>query len=82
MTTQTPATAELKSDSRSGSGFSRIFDSGSERKTQSPAGVESRTLDPVPPLVVGVLSMHASSGPRKVAFSICGKSATKKVPPV
>jgi len=41
MTTQSPATAELKSDS--GSGF--------ERKTQNPAGVDPGTPDPWPPLV-------------------------------
>jgi len=33
------------------SGFSQIFDSGSERKTQNPAGVDSGTPVPVPPLV-------------------------------
>ena len=46
---------KLKSDSGSGSDLSQIFDSGSqsgsERKTQNPAGVDSRTPDPVPPLV-------------------------------
>ena len=42
-----------KSDSGSGFVFSQIFDSGSgsERKTQNPAGVDSGTPDPVPPLV-------------------------------
>ena len=40
-----------KSDSGSRSGFSRIFGSGSERKTQNPAGVDSGTPDPVPPPV-------------------------------
>jgi len=51
MITQTPATAEIESDS--GSGFSEIFDSGSgsERKTQNPAGIDSGTPDQVPPLV-------------------------------
>ena len=54
MTTQTPATVEIKNwllirirffpNFYSGSG------SGSERKTQKTAGVESGTLDPVPPL--------------------------------
>jgi len=39
-----------KNDSGSGSGFSQIFDSGSERKTQNPAGVDSCNPDPVPPL--------------------------------
>jgi len=43
-----------KSDSGSGSVFSQIFDSrngsGFERKTQNPAGVDSSTSDPVPPL--------------------------------
>ena len=33
----------LKSDSRSGPGFSHIFNSGSERKTQNPAGIDSCT---------------------------------------
>ena len=46
-----------KSDSGSGSGFSQIFDtgsgSGSERKTQNPAGVDSGTPNPVPPLLAG-----------------------------
>ena len=40
-----------KSDSGSRSGFSQIFGSGSERKTQNPAGVDSGTSDPVPPLL-------------------------------
>jgi len=44
MTTHTPATAELKSDSGSGTDFAQIFDfgswSGSERITQNPAGVD------------------------------------------
>jgi len=41
-----------KSDSGSGSGFSQIFDSGSgsERKTQNSAGINSGNPDPVPPL--------------------------------
>jgi len=43
MTTQTPLLPKLKSDFGSGSGFSQIFDSGSERKTQNPAGVDSGT---------------------------------------
>jgi len=34
-----------------GPGFSQIFDSGSARKTQNPAGVDSGNPDPVPPLV-------------------------------
>jgi len=37
-----------KSDA--GSCFSQIFDSGSETKTQKPAGVDSGNPDPVPPL--------------------------------
>ena len=41
-----------QSDSGSGSGFSQIFDSGSERKTQNLFGVDSGTPDLVPPLVV------------------------------
>jgi len=52
MTAQIPATAEIK---KSGSGFSKIFDSesrsGSERKTQNPAGVGWGTPDPWPPLL-------------------------------
>jgi len=44
---------KLKIDSWSG--FSQIFDpgpgSGSERKTQNPAGVDSGNPDPVPPLI-------------------------------
>jgi len=55
MTAQTPAPAEIKSDTGSGSVFSQIFDSGpgsgSERKTQNPAGVDSANPDPVPSLV-------------------------------
>jgi len=41
MTTQTPATAEIEKWLRVR--FSQIFDSGSERKTQNPAGVDSRS---------------------------------------
>ena len=45
---------KLKRDSSSGSGLSQIFyfcpGSGSERKTQNAAGVDSGTPDPVPPL--------------------------------
>jgi len=50
MTTQTQLLLKLKSDS--GSVFSQIFDSGSgsEGKTQNPAGVDSGTSDPCPPL--------------------------------
>jgi len=59
-----------KSDS--GSAFLQIFDSGSgsgsERKTQNPAGVDSGNPDPVPPLMEGnlkntkeVVLMHNSS---------------------
>jgi len=55
MTAQTPGTAEMKEWLRCGSGFSQIFDSrsgsGSQRKTQNPAGVDSGTPDSVPPLV-------------------------------
>jgi len=40
---------KLKSDS--GSGFSQIFDSGPERKTKNPAGVDSDTPDPDPLLI-------------------------------
>jgi len=39
MTTQTPATAEIEKWLRVW--FFQIFDSGSERKTQNPAGVDS-----------------------------------------
>ena len=46
--------SKLKSDSGSGSVFSQIFytgaGSGSERNTQNPAGVDTGTPDPVPPL--------------------------------
>jgi len=44
---------KFKSDSRSGSGFSQIFDSGSgsDGKTQNPAGVDSGSPDLWPPLV-------------------------------
>jgi len=48
MTAQTPATAEMEKLFRYGSRFSQIFYSGSERKTQNPAGVHSG--NPVPPL--------------------------------
>jgi len=43
----------LKSDSGSWSGFSQVFDSGSgsERTMQNPAGVDSATQDPWPPLL-------------------------------
>jgi len=55
MTTQTPAAAEMEKWLRSGSSFSQFFDSGSrsgsERKTQNPAAVDSGSPDPVPPLV-------------------------------
>jgi len=53
MTAQTPATAEMESDPGSGSVFSQIFDSvsGSERKTQKPAEVDSGNTVPVPPLL-------------------------------
>jgi len=54
MTTQTLATVKVEKWLRYGSGFSQIFDSGSgsgsERKTQNPAGVDSGNPDPVPPL--------------------------------
>ena len=43
---------KLKSASRSGSVFSQTFDTGSERKTQNPAAVDSSTPDPWPPLVL------------------------------
>jgi len=39
---------KLKSDSGSGSGFSQIFDSGSERKAKNPARVDSDFLNPLP----------------------------------
>jgi len=46
---------KLKSESESGPGFSQIFESGSgsgfERKAQNPAGVDSATPVPWPPLV-------------------------------
>ena len=37
--------------SGSGTSFSQIFDSGSERKTQNPAGADSGKPDPIPPLL-------------------------------
>ena len=51
MTTQTPATAEIEKWLRIRVRFSQIFDFGSEKKTQNPAGVDSGTPDPVPTLV-------------------------------
>ena len=54
MTAQTPASAEMEKWLRYGSGFSQIFDSvsgsGSVRKMQNPAGIDSGKPDPVPPL--------------------------------
>ena len=52
MTAQTPAPAEMEKWLQSWSGFSQIFDSGSgsERKTQNLAGVDSGNPDPDPPL--------------------------------
>ena len=44
---------KLKSNSGSGSSFSQVFDSGSEKKTQNPAGVGP---DPVPPLALVQIS--------------------------
>jgi len=45
----------MTSDSGSASGFSQIFDpgsdSGSERKTQNPSGIDSGTPDPWSPLL-------------------------------
>jgi len=55
MTTQTPATAEIEKWLRVW--FFQIFDSGSERKTQNPAGVDSGIPDPVPPLVTSPSTM-------------------------
>jgi len=48
MTTQTPATAEIEKWLQIRSDFSQSFDSGSgsERKTQNPAEVDSGTPDP------------------------------------
>jgi len=55
MTTQTPATAEVEKWHRIRVQFFQIFysvsGSGSERETQNPAGVDSGTPDPVPPLL-------------------------------
>jgi len=56
MTTQTPATAKIEKWHRILAGFSQIFDSGSEKKTQNPAWVDSGTSDPVPPLLQSVTS--------------------------
>jgi len=57
---------KLKSDSGSGSGFSHIFDSGSERKTQNPARVDSGTPDPWPPLpsTHSLYQCRPTTGPR------------------
>ena len=56
MATQTPATPEIKSDSGRGPVFPKIltfvYGSGSERKTQNPAGVDSGNPDSVSPLVL------------------------------
>jgi len=51
MTAHTPATAEMEKWLRIRVRFSQIFDSGSERKTQNPARVDSGNADPVLPLV-------------------------------
>jgi len=52
MTTDRPLLLiKLKSDSGSGSGFSQIFASGSERKTKNPAGVDSGYPHPILPLL-------------------------------
>jgi len=48
---QTPDTAKIKSDPGSRSSFSKIFDSGFERKMQNLGGVNSGTSDPWPLLI-------------------------------
>jgi len=54
MTAQTPATAEIKSDSGTGPVFHKFLtpvpNPGSE-KTQNSSGVDSGNPDPVPPLL-------------------------------
>jgi len=45
-----------KLESDSGSGFSQNVDFGSDRKTQNPAGVDSGTPDPRPPLTLSAFS--------------------------
>jgi len=49
---------KFKSDCGSGSVFSQIFDSGSERKTQNPARVDSGTQDPWSPLASVAIVEH------------------------
>ena len=70
MTTYTPTTLKWKSHSGTGSCFWKIFDSesgsGSERKTQNPAGVDSSTRDPVPSLVVSVKKIGDFCNPHPV----------------
>jgi len=51
MIAQTLPLPKWKSDAGSGSSFSKIIDSGSERKTQNLAAIDSGIPDPVPPLV-------------------------------
>jgi len=64
-----------KSYSGSGSGFSQIFDSGSgsgsERKTQNPAGVDSGYPDPVPPLPYRQRWLFLLSRHRQRIFCCC-----------
>ena len=54
MTTQTPATAEIEKWVRIRVRFFLNFGlrAGSDKKTQNPAGVDSGTPDPVPPLTL------------------------------
>jgi len=51
MTAQTPTTAEMEKWLRIWVQFFTNFESGSERKTQNPSGVDSGNPDPVPPLL-------------------------------
>jgi len=60
-----------KSESRSGSGFSQNFDSGSgsERKTQNPAGFGSGNPDPVPNLVQACNKNNEDEWTQRTALS-------------
>jgi len=64
-----------KIDSASGSGFSQIFDSGSrsgsERKTQNPAGVDSGTPDLVPSLECSTYWQYKNHSKENTDTIIC-----------
>jgi len=76
MTTQTPANAEMEKWLLTRSGFSQIFDSGSgsERKTQDPAGVYSGNPDPVPNLVQACDSNNEDEWTQRTALSTIYKT--------